>query len=136
MLTWEQWMHKSKASIVAARNSLRAGDFAAAVSRAYFAAFQAVTGALITRGYQPNPATGNWGHLGTQNQFMVLIRRVRSKQRRLRLAKENFKNLYLYRPRADYGDDSIFTPQKAQQLVRDAGQVVSLIQKLIEEGDI
>ena len=136
MLTWEQWMHKSKASIIAARNSLQAGDFAAAVSRAYFAAFQAVTGALIKRGNQPNPATGNWGHSGTQKQFPVLVRQVRSKQRRLRQAQRNFTRLYFYRPHADYGDDSIFTTNLTQQLVREAGQIVSLMHKLIEDGDI
>jgi uncharacterized protein (UPF0332 family) len=90
MLTWQQWMNKSQASMIAARNSLKAGDLPAAVSRAYFAAFQAVTGALIKRGYQPNLVTGNWGHLGTQNQFTALIRQVRSKQRRLRQARANF----------------------------------------------
>jgi len=108
----------------------------AAVSRAYFAAFQAVTGALIKQGYQPNLVTGNWGHLGTQNQFSALIRQVRSKQRRLRQARGNFKKLYFARPRADYGDDSIFTANLTQQLVRESGQIVSLIQTLIEEGDI
>jgi hypothetical protein len=35
MLSWQQWMNKSQASITAARNSLEAGDLAAAVSRAY-----------------------------------------------------------------------------------------------------
>jgi uncharacterized protein (UPF0332 family) len=136
MLTWEQWINKSQASIVAARNSLKAGDFAAAVSRAYFAAFQAVTGVLIKRGNQPNPATGNWGHSGTQKQFPVLIRQVRPKHRRLRQARHDFRDLYLGRSRADYGDDSIFTMNTTQQLVRKAGQIVSLTQKLIEEGDI
>ncbi|MBM3240875.1 HEPN domain-containing protein [Candidatus Poribacteria bacterium] len=136
MLTWQQWINKSQASMIAARNSLKSGDLPAAVSRAYFAAFQAVTGALIKRGYQPNPMTGNWGHLGTQNQFTVLVRQVRSKQRRLRQARGNFEDLYFYRPRADYGDDSIFTTDMTQKLVRTPGQVVSLMQKLIEDGDI
>ncbi|HIE28794.1 TPA: HEPN domain-containing protein [Candidatus Poribacteria bacterium] len=136
MLTWQQWMNKSQASMTAARNSLMAEDLAAAVSRAYFAAFQAVTGILIKRGDKPNPATGNWGHTGTQNQFTVLIRQIRSKQRRLRQARQHFRNLYLARPYADYGDDSIFTTNTVEQLVRQAGQVVSLMQRLIEDGDI
>ena len=54
MLTWQQWLNKAQASITAGQNSLEAGDLATAVSRAYFAAFQAITGALIKRGYQPN----------------------------------------------------------------------------------
>ena len=136
ILTWQQWINKSQASMIAARNSLNAGDLPAAVSRAYFAAFQAVTGALIKQGHQPNLVTGNWGHFGTQNQFSVLIRQVRSKQRILRQARGNFKDFYFYRPRADYGDDSIFTTNMTKQLIREAGQVVSLMQKLIEEGDI
>ena len=136
MLTWQQWMKKSQASMTAARNSLVVGDLAAAVSRAYFAAFQTVTGALMKRGNQPNQATGNWGHTGTQNQFTVLIRQTRSKQERLRWARQHFRNLYLARPYADYGDDSIFTTNIVEQLVRRAGQVVSLMQKLIEDGDI
>jgi len=136
MLSWQQWMNKSQASITAARNSLAAGDLAAAASRAYFAAFQAVSGALIKRGYQPNMATGNWGHLGTQNQFSVLIRQIRSKQRRLRQAREKFTNLYLTRPIADYGDDSKLTVNVVEQSVREAGQIVFLMQLLIEDGDI
>jgi len=136
MLSWQQWMNKSQASITAARNSLAAGDLAAAVSRAYFATFQAVSGALIKQGAQPNATTGNWGHLGTQNQFAVLIRQIRSKQRRLRQAREKFTNLYLTRPIADYGDDSKLTVNVVEQSVREAGQIVFLMQRLIEDGDI
>ena len=136
MLTWQQWMNKSQASMTAARNSLATGDLAAAVNRAYFSAFQAVTGALIKRGDNPNRVTGNWGHTGTQNQFTVLIRQIRSQQRRLQRTRQHFKNLYLARPYADYGDDSIFTTNIVEQLVREAGQIVSLMQRLIEDGDI
>ena len=106
------------------------------MSRAYFAAFQAVTGALIKRGYQPNSETGNWGHKVTQNQFTILIQQVRFKRRRLRREREHFKGLYFYRAFADYGDDSIITTKLARQLVRESGQVVTLVQKLIEDGDI
>ena len=136
MLTWQQWLNKAQASITAGQNSLEAGDLAAAVSRAYFAAFQAVTGVLIKRGYQPNSETGNWGHKVTQNQFTVLIQQIRSKRRRLRREREHFKDLYFYRAFADYGDDSIITTQLTRQLIRESGQVVALMQRLIEEGDI
>jgi hypothetical protein len=80
--------------------------------------------------------TGNWGHIGTQNQFAVLIRQIRSKQRRLQYAREKFMNLYLARPIADYGDDSILTTNVVEQSVRAAGQIVYLVQILIEDGDI
>jgi len=136
MLTWQQWNAKSNASIIATRHSLVAGDLAAAVSRAYFAAFQAVTGALIKLGYQPNEETGNWGHQGTQKQFLLLIRRSRSKHGRLRRARQSFRRLYRARPIADYGDDSIITGGIANSLIREAGQIVSLIQRMIGEGDI
>jgi hypothetical protein len=76
MLTWEQWRSKSEASPLAARNSLSAGDLPAAISRAYFASFQAVTCALVKASHQPPGATGNWGHWGTQTQYQNLIRRV------------------------------------------------------------
>lgn len=76
------------------------------------------------------------GHLGTQNQFSVLIRQIRSKQRRLRQAREKFTNLYLTRPIADYGDDSKLTVNVVEQSVREAGQIVFLMQLLIEYGDI
>ena len=136
MLTWQQWLNKAQDSMAAGQNSLETGNLASAVSRAYFAAFQAVTGALIKRGYQPNSETGNWGHKVTQNQFTVLIQQVRSKRRRLRREREHFKDLYFYRAFADYGNDSIITTKLARQLVREAGQVVTLVQRLIEEGDI
>ena len=76
------------------------------------------------------------GHKGTQNQFPTLVRQVRSKQGRLRQARGNFKSLYFHRSYADYGDDSIFTRNLTQQLIRRAGQIVALMQKLIEDGDI
>ena len=136
ILTWQQWLNKAQDSITAEQNSLEAGDLTSAVSRAYFAAFQAVTGALIKRGYQPNSETGNWGHKVTQNQFTILIQQVRSKRRRLRREREHFKDLYFYRAFADYGDDSIITTKLARQLVRESGQVVTLVQRLIEDGDI
>ena len=45
-------------------------------------------------------------------------------------------NLYLTRPIADYGDDSELTTNTVEQSVREAGQIVSLMQLLIEDGDI
>jgi len=133
MLTWQQWNAKSVASTIAARHSLAAGDLAAAVSRAYFAAFQAITGTLIKLGYQPNEETGNWGHQGTQKQFLLLVRMSRSRRERLRRALQSFRRLYRARPIADYGDDSIITVDIAKSLIREAGQIVSLIQRMMEE---
>ena len=43
---------------------------------------------------------------------------------------------YRGRPIADYGDDSVITEGIANSLIREAGQIVSLIQRMIEEGDI
>ena len=63
----------------------------------------------------------------------ILIPQVRSKQTRLRRARGNFRKLYIARSRADYGDDSIFIANLTQELVKEAGQIVSLIQKLIME---
>jgi len=136
MLSWQQWFDKSTASMSAARNSLAAGDVVAAVSRAYFAAFQAVTGALIKLGQQPNEVTGNWGHNSTQNLFPVLIRRGGRKRGRLTRARHSFGDLYRVRPIADYGDDSIITESMAEQLVREAGRIVNLMHRMIEDGDI
>lgn len=136
MLSWQQWFDKSTASISAARSSLAAGDFVAAVSRAYFAAFQAVTGALIKLRQQPNEITGSWGHSGAQNQFSILIRRSDRKRDRLTRARHSFRNLYRIRPIADYGDDSIITESMAEQLVREAGRIVNLMHRMIEDGDI
>ena len=72
----------------------------------------------------------------TQNQFTVLIQQIRSRRRRLRREREHFKDLYFYRAFADYGDDSIITTQLTRQLIRESGQVVALMQRLIEDGDI
>lgn len=93
-------------------------------------------GALIKLGYQPNENTGNWGHQGTQKQFLLLIRMSRSKHERLRRARQSFRRLYRARTIADYGDDSVIAGDIANSLIGEAGQIVLLIQRMIEEGDI
>jgi uncharacterized protein (UPF0332 family) len=134
-MTWDKWLKKSEESMMTARENLANSRIAPAISRAYFAAFQAVTGALIKAGYQPQKGRGNWGHRGTQGQLLNLISRVVSKQH-LFAAYRAFKPLYRARGIADYGDDAALTASDSQKAVREAGQIVVIVRRLIERGEI
>jgi len=138
MLTWEQWQEKSKSSLEAARILLENGKPVEAASRAYYAAYQMVTGVLIKLKLSPRIEYGNWSHEETQNMFRIHICQkvdLRHKEKNALLELRNdFWLLLTKRRHADYGIDRGIDLLLAWTLWRDSNRFVALLQNLIERG--
>jgi uncharacterized protein (UPF0332 family) len=138
MLSWDEWQEKAESSLEAGRILLENGKPVEAVNRAYYAAYQMVTGVLIKIGQTPRPDYGNWSHEETQILFATQIcrrRRLSHKdQVRLKGQKQAFRDLLQRRYQADYGRTDMIDTDVATQLVRDAGHLLNLIKRLIRRG--
>jgi uncharacterized protein (UPF0332 family) len=73
VLTWEQWQEKSRSSLEASRILLQNNKSVEAASRAYYAAYQMVTGVLIKLKLTPRGEYGNWAHQETQEMYRTHI---------------------------------------------------------------
>ncbi len=136
MILWEQWKSKATASLTAAQHSLESGDLSAAVSRAYYAAFQIVT-CVLHKLHATTPERGHWGHEGSQVQFYYAIcRRNTSKRMQLLGMRIAFAQLRIWRVVADYKDDSGLTKQLAENLITKSKSIVGLLNELIERGEV
>ncbi len=138
MLTWEEWQTKSASSLAAARILLEHDKPVEAASRAYYAAYQMVTAALIKFKLSPRSEYGNWAHHETQDMYLthicqktVLEYKEKTVLTKLRSA---FWNLLLRRYQADYGPDKGIDMLLARSLWRDASKLVKLLEDLIKRG--
>jgi uncharacterized protein (UPF0332 family) len=138
VLKLEQWQEKSESSLEASRILLENNKPVEAVSRAYYAAYQMVTGVLIKLNLSPRDEFGNWSHHETVRMYRVHICQKSDlgykEKQALKGLHAKFRALLERRYRADYG-----TPSKADlSLVnatwRDANRLVSLLKSLITRG--
>jgi len=138
MLTWGEWQEKAESSLEAACILLDNGKPVEAVNRAYYAAYQTVTGVLIKIGQTPRADWGNWSHDETQILFATRIchRRQLSRKERWTLTQQvpAFKRLLRMRYQADYGQSSLIDAAVAAPLVREAGHLISLSRRFIRGG--
>ena len=138
MLTWEQWREKSNSSLEAARILLESNKPVEAASRAYYAAYQMVTGVLIRLQLNPRGEYGNWSHVETVNMYHTHICRKADlgfkEKRALKNLVHSFRTLLEMRYRADYGATSIIDLPLVSSLWRDASRLVNLLNSLIARG--
>jgi uncharacterized protein (UPF0332 family) len=138
VLSFEQWKSKSKSSLGAARVLLEHDQPVEAASRAYYAAYQMVTGVLLRLKLSPRSAYGNWAHLETQDMYRIHICQkadlgYKEKAALTRL-RSNFWKLLLTRYKADYGPDNSIDMLLSQALWRDANKLARLLENLIKRG--
>jgi uncharacterized protein (UPF0332 family) len=138
VLSFEQWKSKSKSSLAAARILLEHGQPVEAASRAYYAAYQMVTGVLLRLKLSPRSAYGNWAHHETQDMYLTHICHkvdLQFKEKRaLKSLFPKFRHLLITRYLADYGETTKIDLLLAKSLWRDANQLVSLLERLIKRG--
>ncbi|MGH7451327.1 MAG: HEPN domain-containing protein, partial [bacterium] len=107
MLTWEQWQEKSKSSLAASRILLENDKSVEAASRAYYAAFQMVTGVLIKLKISPREEYGNWSHHDTLEMYRTHICQKadlgHKEQSALTMLRSSYSTLLINRYTADYG---------------------------------
>lgn len=138
MLTWEEWQAKSKSSLAASQVLLERDKPVEAASRAYYAAYQMVTGALLRIKLSPRNELGNWAHRDTLEMYRTHICQktdLQFKEKRvLKSLFPKFRYLLITRYRADYGETTAIDLPLATLLWRDANQLVNLLDRLIRRG--
>ena len=138
MLAWQEWREKSKSSLEAAQVLLENDKPVEAASRAYYAAYQMVTGVLIRLNLDPRSEYGNWSHQDTQEMYRVHLCQKADlgfkEKRALKSAVPKFYALLETRYLADYGDASKIILPIAKSYWRDANRLVSLLNSLIQRG--
>jgi uncharacterized protein (UPF0332 family) len=136
MLTWEQWQEKSKSSLEASQILLRNHKPSEAASRAYYAAYQMVTGVLIKLKLDPRSEFGNWSHHETQEMYRTHICQKADLGFKERQALKGlvlkFRYLHETRTWADYGETTKINLLLAKSHWRNANQLVNLLQRLIK----
>lgn len=138
MLTWEQWQEKANSSLAAARILLENDKPVEAASRAYYAAYQMVTGVLIKLKLSPRAEFGNWSHEETRDMYRIHICQKADLGHKARNALSKLKNdfwlLLINRRNADYGIDGNIDILLARTLWRNSNRLIALLQYLIERG--
>lgn len=138
MLTWGEWQEKAESSLEAAFILLDNGKPVEAVNRAYYAAYQMVTGILIKIGQTPRADLGNWSHEATQVLFARkgchYWRLSYKNQATLKSHLSAFRSLLTMRYQADYGRANTIDTAAARRLVREAGRLLNLLKRFIERG--
>ncbi|MDZ7359852.1 MAG: HEPN domain-containing protein [candidate division KSB1 bacterium] len=138
MLTWEQWQEKSKSSLAASRILLENDKPVEAASRAYYAAYQMVTGVLIKLKLTPRGEYGNWAHQETQDMYRTHICQKADlgykEKNALNKLRNGFGLLLINRRDADYGISGNIHILFARTLWRDSNKLIALLQNLIERG--
>jgi uncharacterized protein (UPF0332 family) len=138
MLTWEQWQEKSKSSLDASQILLANQKPIEAASRAYYAAYQMVTGVLIKLKLDPRSEFGNWSHQETQEMYRTHICQkanlgYKEKTALLKL-RLGFQYLLKTRYKADYDLDKDIDMPVSQAHWRDANRLIKLLENLIKRG--
>lgn len=138
MLTWEQWQEKSKSSLAASRILLENEKPVEAASRAYYAAYQMVTGALIKLKLSPRAEFGNWSHEETQDMYRIHICRKADlgykEKNALSKIRGGFGLLLTKRRNADYGIDKNIDILLARTLWRNSSRLITVLRNLVERG--
>lgn len=138
MLTWKQWQEKSNRSLEASRILLENNKPVDAASRAYYAAYQMITGVLIKLKLNPRGEYGNWSHLDTQEMYRIHICQKADlgykEMGALSNLRLNFRTLFVNRSQADYGFDKDITMALSKELWREASRLIRLLENLLKRG--
>jgi uncharacterized protein (UPF0332 family) len=109
-----------------------------AASRAYYAAYQMVTGVLIELKLDPRSEFGNWAHYETQEMYRTHICQKADleykEKRALKSLVLEFRHLLETRYLADYGETTKIDLLLAKSHWRDANRLVNLLHRLIRRG--
>lgn len=127
---WEKWWGMAVDSLDAARLLERHGHLKSSASRGYYAAYQAMTAALLYQKQTPPEDREAWSHELTPELVRKQLTLIRSQDQRNDLA-ARLRRLYTIRIGADYqGQAETKAPavamalKDASYLVRTAGSIL------------
>ncbi|MCK4342425.1 MAG: HEPN domain-containing protein [Phycisphaerae bacterium] len=114
---------------LAAQDCIEGEHYRSAVSRAYYAMFSAVTGALISVGLEPRKVRGTWPH----TQLPMIVRknlRDRIGHSRAKEIKRLLTYAYTHRTIADYYPGWTVDRPGAQRILADTDDVLRILENI------
>jgi uncharacterized protein (UPF0332 family) len=131
MEPWKLWLEMALESEAAARACDEAGHLRPAISRYYYAAYQAVTAVLRYRKQIPPPKREAWSHEETPQMLREHLKPVvPSRDTRNDLA-HRLAMLYKARVTADYVSQEPMTTLALNEARRDAGHIIKSMRYII-----
>lgn len=101
MDAWKQWVLMARGSLIAAQSLAIQGEVRSSVSRAYYAAYQAVTALLLYARLPPPEGREGWSHEATPDLLKNIPLKILNSQIQQSLT-ERLEVLYNLRLSADY----------------------------------
>ncbi len=123
VIAW--WLEKADEALASADSELAAGRCSFAVNRAYYAAFYAVSAALLREGAR---YTKHSGVRAAMHRDLVKTGRLPEGSGRA------FDRLFESRQRADYGELVAVEAEQARELCELAHGLVAEVRRMIDEG--
>ncbi len=101
MDAWKQWLGMARGSLIAAQSLAVQSEIRSSISRAYYAAYQAVTTLLLYARLPPPEGREGWSHEATPDLLKNIPLKILNTQRQQSLI-ERLEILYDLRLSADY----------------------------------
>lgn len=135
MPDWDLWIGMARESLEAATAAMEKGLGRSAMSRFYYAAYQAATAALLYRGLTPPADREAWTHDDTPLLMVQQLSPVVPRRDVRRDLLRRVSGLYRRRLIADYRAKQTLSANDLQEARRDAGYVVSTLGGVLPEED-
>lgn len=129
MEAWERWWAMAQGSLAAATLLRTQGEVRSSASRAYYAAYQAITAVLLYQGKTPPEGREAWSHEATPELFWKLSGTVLTQDAR-RDASSWLEASYALRVRADYVSVAEVTELALRSSIKDASFILKLANKV------
>ncbi len=131
MDAWERWYQMAQGSLAAAVLLKTQGEARSSASRAYYAAYQAVTAVLLYQGMMPPEGREAWSHEATPELFWKLSGTVLTQDAR-RDASSRLEASYALRVHADYVSIAELTELALRGSIKDASFILKLAKRVFE----
>ena len=124
MDAWERWWNMAQGSLAAAQ-LLSKEEVRSSASRAYYAAYQAVTALLLYHEMTPPNDREAWSHEATPDLFRLLSGTIISENAR-KDVKQRLEACYELRVDADYISQTNVGEAKLKLALKDAAFIINL----------
>lgn len=131
MEAWERWWQMAQGSLAAAVLLKTQGEFRSSASRAYYAAYQAITAVLLYQGKTPPEGREAWSHEATPELLWKLSGTVLKQEARRDVALR-LQAAYALRVHADYVSMAEVTELVLRGSIKDASFILKLAKRVFE----
>ena len=133
MDAWENWLQMAQGSLAAAQLLAAQGETRSSASRAYYAAYQAVTAILLYHGMTPPEDREAWSHDATPDLIRRLVPTIIRQDTRRDIARR-LRACYDLRLTADYIGAAEVTASELKIALKDASFIVGVAGDVLPRG--